>query len=47
MELGRFLLDTVNLSSMRMGAGDTHQALLDTEASKSLRSEFISAGQKE
>lgn len=47
MELGRFLLDTVNLNFTRMGARDTHQTLLDTEASKSLRTESISAGQEE
>lgn len=47
IELGRFLLDTVNLNSTRMGARDTHQTLLDTAASKSLRTESISAGQEE
>lgn len=47
MELGRFLLDTVNLNSTRMGARDIHQTLLDTEASKSLRTESISSGQEE
>lgn len=37
MEIDRFLLGTARLSSTRLGAGDTHQVLHDTEASKSLR----------
>lgn len=43
-ELGRFLLETMSLSSMRLGAGDTLQAPHDIEVSKSLRTESISTG---